>query len=111
MLEERNESQADSDIDEFARTYARAGGWKGAIGLYRSMLSEGADFQARAEHKLAAPALAIGGFSGPFTEGTVTQIVAGPVDGVLVDGVGHYVALEAPERLAHAITAFLAKQD
>lgn len=100
-----------ADIDEFARTYGREGGWKGAIGLYQSMLSEGSDFQSRAESKLALPALAVGGFGGPFTEGTVTQIVEGPVDGVLMERVGHYVALEAPDRLAQAIIAFLANQD
>ncbi|WP_420364447.1 alpha/beta hydrolase [Curtobacterium sp. L3-7] len=100
-----------SDVDEFARTYGRRDGWKGAIGLYQSMLSEGADFQERAQQKLAVPALAIGGFGGPFTEGTVTQIVEGPVESVLIEGVGHYVALEAPDRLAAAISTFLVKQD
>lgn len=104
-------SVTEADINEFARSYSREGGWKGAIGLYQSMLSEGADFQARAEKKLSTPALAVGGFGGHFTEGTVTQITQGPVDGVLIEGVGHYVALEAPDRLASAIAAFLDKQD
>ncbi len=99
------------DVDEFARTYSRHNGWNGAVGLYQSMLSEGADFQARAQQKLTLPALAVGGFGGPFTEGTVTQIVEGPIESVLVEGVGHYVAMEAPDHLAAAITAFLAKQD
>ena len=31
----------DTDIDEFVRTYSRPDGWRGAIGLYRSMLQEG----------------------------------------------------------------------
>ncbi|MFP7834609.1 alpha/beta fold hydrolase [Marisediminicola sp. LYQ134] len=100
-----------ADIDEFTRTYSRDNGWKGAVGLYQSMLSEGADFQARAEQKLATPALAVGGFGGSFTERTVAQVVEGPVDSVLLEGVGHYVALEAPDRLAEAIKTFLAKQD
>ena len=30
-----------ADIDEFARTYSRPGGWRGAAGLYQSMLREG----------------------------------------------------------------------
>lgn len=100
-----------TDVDEFARTYSRHNGWKGAIGLYKSMLSEGADFQACAQQKLAVPTLAVGGFGGPFTKETVTQIVEGAVDSVLLEGVGHYIALEAPDRLAAAITAFLGKQD
>lgn len=100
-----------ADIHEFTRTYSRENGWKGAVGLYRSMLSEGADFRTLSERKLSLPALAIGGFGGSFTEGTVAQIGEGPVESVLLDGVGHYVALEAPDRLAEAIRAFLATQD
>ncbi|MUK00648.1 alpha/beta fold hydrolase [Vibrio cholerae] len=98
-----------ADIDEFTRTYSRDNGWNGAVGLYQSMLSEGDDFQTRAEQKLTVPALAVGGIGGPFTEQTVTQVVEGSVDSVLLDGVGHYVALEAPDSLAEAITIFLAK--
>ena len=30
-----------ADIDEFARTYSRPGGWRGAAGLYQSMLAGG----------------------------------------------------------------------
>ncbi|GAA3141310.1 hypothetical protein GCM10010466_35390 [Planomonospora alba] len=36
----------ETDIEEFARTYSRPDGWRGAIGLYRSMLSEGTAIQA-----------------------------------------------------------------
>jgi pimeloyl-ACP methyl ester carboxylesterase len=100
-----------ADIAEFARTYSRRDGWNGAIGLYQSMLAEGADFQNRSEQKLALPALAVGGFGGSFTAGTVAQVVEGPIDSVLIDGVGHYVAMEAPDRIAEAITDFLAQQD
>lgn len=100
-----------ADIEEFARTYSRPGAWNGAVGLYRSMLAEGAEFQTRARRKIARPALAVGGFGGGFTASTLTQIIEGPVDSVLLDGVGHYVALEAPDRLAAAITTFLAVQD
>ena len=39
----------DTDIDEFVRTYSRPDGWRGAIGLYQSMLQEGADIKALAE--------------------------------------------------------------
>jgi pimeloyl-ACP methyl ester carboxylesterase len=39
----------DADIDEFARTYSRPGGWRGAAGLYQSMLQEGPDIRALAK--------------------------------------------------------------
>ena len=38
-------SITDADVDEFARTYARPDGWRGAVGLYRSMLAEGDELQ------------------------------------------------------------------
>ena len=95
------------DIDEFARTYSRTDGWRGAIGLYRSMLTEGAVIRALAEsNPITAPALAIGGFGGPFTANTLGQVATGTVESVQLDGVGHYVAQEAPEALAQAILAF-----
>lgn len=100
----------DADIEEFTRGYAREGGWDGAAGLYRSMLAEGEDFRERAGTPLTIPALAIGGFGGSFTESTLSHLVRGPVDSVVLDGVGHCVALEAPERMADAIGAFLTGQ-
>src|ERR1700728_297619 len=38
----------DVDINEFVRTYSRRGGWRGAIGLYQSMLKEGPEIKALA---------------------------------------------------------------
>ena len=92
---------------EFARTFARDGGWNGAVGLYQSMLSEGKDFHARAAKPLTIPALAVGGLGGTFTAKTLAQIIEGPVTGVEFDGVGHYIAMEAPDRLAAAMLNFL----
>jgi pimeloyl-ACP methyl ester carboxylesterase len=101
----------DADVEEFTRVFSREGGWNGAVGLYRSMLSEGEDFQARASTPLALPALAVGGFGGSFTAGTLAQVIEGPINSVELDGVGHYVALEAPERLAAAILEFLSPKN
>lgn len=104
-------SISDTDVAEFARVFAREGGWNGSVGLYQSMLTEGEDFRSRATRKLTVPALAVGGFGGPFTVGTLSQVVAGPITSVEFDDVGHYVALEAPERLATAILDFLTEID
>ena len=49
--------------------------------------------------------LAVGGGSGDFTPATMRQ-VATDVTAVVLDGIGHYVAMEAPERLAEAMLAF-----
>jgi pimeloyl-ACP methyl ester carboxylesterase len=100
------------DVDEFARVYSRTDGWQGAIGLYQSMLVEGEDIRAlAASNPLAVPALAVGGFGGPFTAATISHVVQGEVTSVQLDGVGHHVAMEAPKALAEAIESFVGKVD
>jgi len=102
----------DADIDEFARTYARPDGWRGAIGLYQSMLREGAEIKALAETPgLTVPVLAVGAGGGPFTAATMTQAAASEVSSVSLDGVGHYAAMEAPDELAKAILEFTGRID
>lgn len=101
-----------TELDEFARTYARPGGWRGAAGLYRSMLGEGDSIRELARtNPLAVPVLAVGAGGGPFTEQTVRQVTAGPVRAVQLDGVGHHAALEAPSALATTVLDFLADVD
>ena len=102
----------DDDIDEFARTYSRPGGWRGAAGLYQSMLQEGPDIRALAKTPgLTVPVLAVGAGAGPFTAGTMSQAASGEVSSVSLDGVGHYAAMEAPDELAKAILGFAASID
>jgi pimeloyl-ACP methyl ester carboxylesterase len=100
----------DADIDEFARGYARPGGLAGAAGLYRSALAEADQVRELAAAKLGMPVLAVGGGSGDFTGATVRQ-VATDVTAVTVNGIGHYVAMEAPERLADALESFYSAVD
>lgn len=95
------------DIDEFARTYSRPHGWNGAVGLYRSMLSEAGQLtDLAASHPLTVPTLAIGAGGGSFTSATVTQVTRAEVTSIQLDGVGHYAAQEAPEQLAAAMLQF-----
>jgi pimeloyl-ACP methyl ester carboxylesterase len=101
-----------ADIEEFARTYSRPGGWRGAAGLYQSMLREGPDIRALAETPgLTVPVLAVGAGAGPFTAGTMSQAAPGEVRSVSLDGVGHYAAMEAPDELAKALLDFTAGVD
>ena len=96
---------SDADLDESARTYARPGGFAGAAGLYRSALTEGDELRALAAEKLGLPVLAVGAASGDFTPATLRQ-VASDVTAVKLDGIGHYVAMEAPDRLAAELLSF-----
>lgn len=64
-----------TDLDEFVRTHSRPGGWRGAIGLYQSILKEGPEIKALAEsHKVTSPLLTIGTGGGPFTANTMTAV-------------------------------------
>jgi pimeloyl-ACP methyl ester carboxylesterase len=100
----------DEDIEELTRCYSRPGGFGGAAGFYRSMLREGGEIRELAARKLGMPVLAVGGRSGNFTPATMRQ-VATDVSAVSLDGTGHYVAMEAPQRLADALLSFFEKVD
>jgi pimeloyl-ACP methyl ester carboxylesterase len=102
----------EADIDEFVRTYSRPDGWRGAIGLYQSMLQEGEDIAALvAARKLSMPVLAIGAGGGEFTFATMSQIASGQVRSVSLEGVGHYAALEAPDKVADVLLDFFSTVD
>jgi pimeloyl-ACP methyl ester carboxylesterase len=100
----------DEDVEEIARSYARKDGFMGAAGLYRSMLAEADEIRDLAATKLDMPVLAVGGGSGDFTANAISQ-VAREVTTVTLDGIGHYVAMEAPDRLAAALVAFYGDVD
>ncbi|WP_393101696.1 alpha/beta fold hydrolase [Streptomyces sp. LN325] len=100
----------DDDIDELARSYARPDAFNGAAGLYRSMLREGDEIRQLASRKLTTPVLAVGGRSGEFTPATLRQ-VAEDVSALSLDGIGHYAAMEASDRLANGLLSFYEKLD
>jgi pimeloyl-ACP methyl ester carboxylesterase len=102
----------EADVDELVRTYSRPGGWTGASAHYRSMFADGDEIRSLAAMSpLTMPVLAVGAAGGQFTARTMRQVTAGEVRDVRLDGVGHYVALEAPAALATAILDFLADVD
>ena len=101
-----------ADIDEFVRTYSRPHGFRGANGLYRSLLSEGDELRALVESTpVTAPVLTVGAGGGDFTRATMAQAVPGVIRSVRLEGVGHYAALEAPDRVASAVLDFVAAVD
>src|SRR3984957_1591948 len=103
---------SESDIDEFVCTYSRPDGWRGAVGLYQSMLQEGVEITTLVTgHKLNIPVLAIGAGGGEFTFATMSQVSSDPVRSGSRGGLGHYAALEAPDQVAHALLDFLSIVD
>jgi pimeloyl-ACP methyl ester carboxylesterase len=96
------------DVAEYARTYGRPGGFSGAAGLYRGMLTEGDELRTLArDQPLRLPVTTIGSSGGDFTQAAFRQVSAQDVKAVRLEGIGHYVAQEAPELLAeHLIETF-----
>jgi pimeloyl-ACP methyl ester carboxylesterase len=89
------------DVTEFARTYGRPGGFSGAAGLYRGMLTEGEELRALAQDRpLQMPVTTIGSRGGEFTYAAFRGVTTQEVTALQLDGVGHYVAQEAPQPLA-----------
>lgn len=96
------------DVTEFARTYGRPGGFSGAAGLYRSMLSEGEELRALAQDKpLQMPVTTIGSRGGEFTYAAFRSVTTQEVSALQLNGVGHYVAQEAPYLLADRLLEIL----
>src|SRR4051812_5533090 len=83
------------DVAEYARTYGRPGGFSGAVGLYRGMLTEGDELRTLAQDRpLRLPVTTIGSRGGDFTRAAFRQVSAQDVTAVRLEGVGHYVAQE-----------------
>ena len=90
-----------ADVTEFARTYGRPGGFSGAAGLYRAMITEGDDLRTLAkDNPLQTPVTTIGSRGGGFTYSAFRGVTTQEVRAFQLDGVGHYVAQEAPDLLA-----------
>lgn len=92
------------DVAEFARSYGRPGGFSGAAGLYRGMLTEGDELH-RIAHDLPVriPVTTIGARGGGFTQAAFRDVSDLEPTAIRLDGVGHYVAQEAPGPLAEVL--------
>jgi pimeloyl-ACP methyl ester carboxylesterase len=95
-------------VSELARTYGRPGGFLGAAGLYRSMITEGDELRALATTPLTVPVVAVGSRGGDFTHASFSAVTSRNVPALQLEGVGHYVAQEAPQPLADILLGVFA---
>ncbi len=109
---------SDSDIDEFVRTYGQPGAMRAGFALYRTMADDAAvnAAQLATGFRLPMPVLAIGGaHSYPHARGRGREPeeslkrCATHVRGAVVDGSGHFVPEEQPEKLNALLLEFFAE--
>ncbi|WP_406292940.1 alpha/beta hydrolase [Embleya sp. NBC_00888] len=104
----------ESDVDEFIRTFSRPNGFRGASGLYASMLREEREMRELGKNPLEMPVLAVGtqGNRGhdDLTVETMKS-VARDVRAVSIPESGHFVAQEVPLRLADELLKFFRGAD
>jgi pimeloyl-ACP methyl ester carboxylesterase len=98
----------DDVIDYYVGTLSNPDSLRGSFGWYRALDTTIAQNGER-KTRLAMPVLAIGG-EASFGEhvGEGVQAVADDVESVVIPGVGHFVAEEAPDEVLAALTEFLA---
>ena len=101
-----------ADIAEFARTYGRAGGWGGAQAVYASNLADAETVKAlAAAHPLILPTMTVDHQGSDFTFRSISAAHAGGVIAKKIDGVGHYIAMEAADQLAALMLDFVGQVD
>jgi pimeloyl-ACP methyl ester carboxylesterase len=96
-------------IDYYVDVLSNPGSLRGSFGWYRELDTTLAQDEQRKTRPLTMPVLAVGG-EASFGEnvGHAVGAVADDVQSLVIPGVGHFLAEEAPEELLAALTAFLA---
>lgn len=85
------------------------GALRGSFGWYRALDTTTAQNEQRATRKLTMPVLAIGGAENLGTGPADTmKLAADNVQTLVIPGVGHWVAEQAPDQVAAALASFLA---
>jgi pimeloyl-ACP methyl ester carboxylesterase len=81
---------------------------RASFGWYRAFDEMVAQNQKRAETRLTMPVMGIGGERSYADHvGDALKLVADDVEVVVIPGVGHFIAEEAPDALAEVLTSFL----
>ena len=99
---------SESDRELYAATYARPGRMHAGMAYFKAFDQDAADFAAFAKTPLDIPMLAIGGekASGTFLIDQA-RLVDTHVQGLVVEGSGHWLMEEAPQQTMTALTQFL----
>jgi pimeloyl-ACP methyl ester carboxylesterase len=103
-------SLPEADRIFYANEYARPGRMAAGMEVFRAFPGDAEDFAGFAKTKLAMPMLVLSGekAGGPFLieQG---KMVATDVDGLLVEGAGHWLMEEAPDQVIPKLVEFLSR--
>jgi pimeloyl-ACP methyl ester carboxylesterase len=101
-------SVSEADRKFYAKEYARPGHMKAGMEVFRAFPQDAVEFADLAKTKLSMPMLVLSGekAGGPFLieQG---KMVATNVEGVLVQGRGHWLMEEAPDQVIPKLVEFL----
>lgn len=107
---DRTHSIPEADRRFYAAEYAKPGGMRAGFEYFRNFEQDAKDFAGFAQTKLKMPMLVLAGekASGQFLidQG---KLVATQVEGIIVQGSGHWLMEEAPEQTIPALVTFLNK--
>jgi pimeloyl-ACP methyl ester carboxylesterase len=108
---DRTRSVPEADRKLYAAAYAQPGGMRAGFGYFEAFSADAVDFEAFSKTKLPMPMLVLTGekASGPFLieQG---RLVATDVQGVVIEGSGHWLMEEAPGQVIPLLVAFIAAQ-
>ncbi|MBI3527522.1 MAG: alpha/beta hydrolase [Betaproteobacteria bacterium] len=101
-------SVPEKDRQFYAKAYAQPGGMRAGFEVFRAFEQDGKDFADLAQTKLTMPMLVLSGekAGGQFLidQG---ELVDDNVEGVIVEGSGHWLINEAPEQVIPKLLEFL----
>jgi pimeloyl-ACP methyl ester carboxylesterase len=101
-------SVPEADRQLYAAAYAQPGGMRAGFEYFRNFERDAADFQRLAQNKLTMPVRVIAGekSGGPFLIDQV-RLVADDVQGEVIQGSGHWLLEEAPEKVIPVLTEYV----
>jgi len=103
-------SVSEKDRQFYAKEYARPGGMRAGMEVFRNFEQDAKDFGEMAKTKLKMPMLVLTGEKASG-EGLIVQakLVADSVEGAIVKGKGHWLIDEAPGEVISKLLGFLGK--
>jgi pimeloyl-ACP methyl ester carboxylesterase len=107
---DHDHSMPEADRALYARMYARPGRMRAGFEYFMAFTQDAADFEVFAKTALTMPMLVVTGekASGHFLIAQA-RLVAADVDGVVIEGAGHWLMEEAPDQVVPPLVRFLDK--